>query len=123
MLPFDEKTLYRAVAGSTVDALTDQDFESNAVRLVKRYWPDEDAADYFAISSYDSQEQALENAQIHDRPRKRGEEPRWRGIARFHVDGHQGHVFAATYESGHFSAWGEPSAFRSTTDWVFPIED
>jgi hypothetical protein len=123
VLPGGGKTLYHAVSGTSEEELTDSDFTSNADRGIRRYWPDEDAADYHGISCFGTPEQTFENAVIHDRARKRGETPRWRGVAEFVVDGHAGHVFGDTYEPGHWTAWGAPQDFRSNVQAVFPIPD
>jgi hypothetical protein len=88
-----------------------EDFGSRAHRKRNRLWPDEDAADYFAISCYDDLSVARQNAMAGN----------WRGIAMFEVDGHQGLVYAQTYETHHYSVWGEPEQLVALVTLVEPV--
>jgi hypothetical protein len=99
--------LYHLVKYGDRDA-REQDFKSRAARGRDRAWPDEDAADFHAISCYDDLDIAKANAAAGN----------WRGVASFVVDGHQGLVYAQTYEPHHYSVWGEPKALRDAVDRV-----
>ena len=100
---------YRAVAAIDLEGLSENDFKSNAALGKTRRWPDgldgEDATDHFGLSSFDSPDQALDNALAWDFRRKRGKSPRWNGIAEFTIDPHAGHTYADTFEDGHWSVW------------------
>jgi hypothetical protein len=97
--------LYRLVKHS--DRAREQDFRSRAARGAPRIWPDEDAADYFSVSCYDDVDIAKANAA-----------GSWRGVAAFDVDGHQGFVYAQTYEPHHFSVWGDSTALHNSVAGV-----
>jgi hypothetical protein len=102
---------YRPVRAASVEGLTPDDLASNATLGRARRWSDqgegEDATQFFGISCFDSYPQALANARAADVPRHLGLAPRWRGIAEFTIDPSAGHTYANTFESGHWTAWGE----------------
>jgi hypothetical protein len=102
--------LYHLV--SHPDRAREQDFRSRSARARERIWPDEDAADYHAISCFDDMEVAKANALNSN----------WKGVATFLVDGHQGFVYAQTYEPHHFSVWGEAKALLDAVQMVQPVE-
>lgn len=121
-LPPESVPLYRAVKGDSIESLTERDFASRAARTGKRSWPDEDAADFHAISCYADPKQAEANAIAHDLGRRKGRTPSYGGIAEFSVNGHDGEVYAYTYEPGHVSAWGPADKFKSSATAVYPID-
>lgn len=122
VLPPDRKVLFRLVEDAHMQRIRDADFSSNAALGKRRWWPDEDATDYLGVSCYDTLEQAIANALVHDRRRKRGQTPRWRGVAEFAVDGHDGQTYADTFEEGHWTVWGEPERLRSGVLRTHPID-
>lgn len=122
MLPAGLLPMYHAVKGVSIEELTDRDFASRAERTGERSWPDEDAADFHAISCFVDPKQAEANALAFDRGRQRGGKPSYGGIAELIVNGHDGDVFAETHEPGHISVWGSASKFKSSATAVYPIE-
>jgi hypothetical protein len=110
VMPHDEPfELFRLV--SRAEEAREQDFKSRAARGSKRIWPDEDAADYHAISCYDDLTVARANAAAGN----------WKGIAAFLVDGHRGFVYAQTYEPHHYSVWGDAEALHDQVQGVEPV--
>ncbi len=117
---------FRAVAVTDPqDPALERDLSSNAASGKRRRWPangsGEDAADHHALSCFDTLEQAMSNALAFDHRRRRGASPRWNSIARFTIDPHEGHVYADTFEDGHWSVWADAESLTSRVEALFPI--
>jgi hypothetical protein len=116
---------YRPVPSETIDRITSADLSSNAALGRPRRWSargeGEDATQFFGISCFDSYAQALANARVADVRPHLGRIARWNGIAEFTIDPHAGHTYANTFESGHWTAWGEASALLGRVSEVYPV--
>lgn len=116
---------YRPVGPEVVPRLSVQDFSSNAALDRRRRWSSEgdgeDATQYFGISCFDSYAQALANARALDARHALGAVSHRRGIAEFTIDPTAGHTYANTFESGHWTAWGEARALLARVSDVHPI--
>jgi hypothetical protein len=116
---------FRPVPTETIDRLTSTDFSSNAALDRPRRWSaqgeGEDATQYFGVSCFDSYAQALANARVADVRRHLGRIARWNGIAEFTIDPRAGHTYANTFESGHWTAWGEARVLLGRVTEVYPV--
>jgi hypothetical protein len=111
---------FRPVGREAVPLPDARDFSSNAALGRRRRWSKEgdgeDATQFFGISCFDSYAQALANARALTTAT-----PRWSGIAEFTIDPRAGHTYANTFESGHWTAWGESGALLARVREVYPI--
>jgi hypothetical protein len=118
----DEIVLWRWMSGPEV---TPQQFMSRyEAKKRPRMWPEakEDVLIYRAISAWDSEAKAIEEAlAANGHFVKQGRSPKWTHVVEFPVDGHLGHAYAEEGAAHHFEVWAEPADLASKAGTPVPI--
>jgi hypothetical protein len=118
-IPSKNKTLFRAVIGTSPEALVES-FKSGAEQGRERY-RDEDTAEYRAISAFDRRENAVAQAHVLNPVLAQKERPLLTHVAAFKLNAKARDAYAITDPDGHHLTWGNAEKLARRAFDIAPI--